>query len=110
MGRLSSSAPPIRSNGWDGDRLYQQAPGEQKLKCVKEMKKGSQQTDKTETEKPHEGCLMASCRLCLRLGAGMVLWGLNRTVWLVGRVGGWKASCHSKLMTEILIRSNNVSP
>lgn len=38
-------------------------------------------------------------------------WRLNRTVWLVGRVGGWgEALCHSKLMTEILIRSNNLSP
>lgn len=41
----------------------------------------------------------------------MLFWGLNRTVWLVGWVGGWgEALCHSKLMTEILIRSNNVSP
>lgn len=109
MCRLSSSAPPIWSNGWDGDRLYQQAPGGKKAQMCErnEERKAAdrQNRDRKTTWGLFDGILPSV----------FATWSQNAALGLesnclAGWVGGWKALCHSKLMTEILIRSNNVSP
>lgn len=84
MRRLSSSAPPIRSNGWDGDRLYQQAPGEKKAQMC-ERKEGSRQTK--QRQKNHMRVVWWHPAVCVRDLEPECCFGA--WIELSGWLGGW---------------------